>query len=132
MTFSVECQKRNPREEEKMPEYVEAVRPWVKRKQSRKITVKTALGIAGGALAAALAWGVPAAAQTSAGGSPSYSASGELIRPSDYREWVYVTSGLGMTYGPAPAAGEQTPMFDNVFVGPEAYREFLRSGTWPD
>src|SRR4051812_47265247 len=34
-----------------------------------------------------------------------------------------------MTYGPAKAA---EPRFDNVFVTRAAYREFLRTGTWPE
>jgi len=39
---------------------------------------------------------------------------------------------MGMTYGPnGPAAGED-PAFDNVFVNPAAYREFVKSGAWPD
>jgi hypothetical protein len=63
---------------------------------------------------------------------PRYAADGRLLRPRDYREWVYVTSGLGMTYGPAEAAEGEEPRFDNVFVTRPAYREFLDSGTWPD
>jgi Cytochrome P460 len=63
---------------------------------------------------------------------PTYTGDGRLIRPLDYREWVYVTSGLGMTYGPAQQAGNRSPLFDNVFVNRTSYREFLRSGTWPD
>jgi hypothetical protein len=55
-----------------------------------------------------------------------------VMRPAGYREWVYLTSGLGMTYGPAQPASNQPPLFDNVFASPAAYREFLRSGTWPD
>jgi hypothetical protein len=64
--------------------------------------------------------------------APGYSSSGELVRPLDYREWVFVSSGVGMTYGPAAAAAGRPPRFDNIFVTPEAYQEFLRSGTWPD
>jgi Cytochrome P460 len=64
--------------------------------------------------------------------SPSYARDGNLIRPLDYREWVYVTSGLGMTYGPAKATDNASPRFDNVFVTQPAYREFLKSGKWPD
>jgi hypothetical protein len=62
---------------------------------------------------------------------PRYTAAGQLVRPDDYREWIYVTSGLGMTYGASdqPAALER---FDNVFVTPRAYRVFLQTGTWPD
>jgi hypothetical protein len=57
---------------------------------------------------------------------------GELIRPPDYREWVFLASGLGMTYGPnRPQAGESAP-FNNVFVNPEAWRAFMKSGKWPD
>ena len=69
---------------------------------------------------------------------PIYNAAGELVRPDDYRQWVFVSSGLGMTYGPAqaaPAPGAQAarpPMFDNVFVTRSAYRTFMSSGTWPD
>jgi hypothetical protein len=64
--------------------------------------------------------------------APGYSASGELVRPLDYREWVFVSSGMGMTYGPAAATAERAPRFDNIFVTREAYQEFLHSGTWPD
>ena len=78
------------------------------------------------------AWSLSSHAQTRSSGAPAWSPSGQLERPVDYREWVYLTSGLGMTYGPAQAAAGQHQMFDNVFVTPDAYREFLRSGTWQD
>jgi hypothetical protein len=61
---------------------------------------------------------------------PRFTENGELVRPDDYREWVFLSSGLGMTYGPNAAPGE--PRFDNVFVHPEAYRAFLSTGKWPD
>jgi len=96
------------------------------------LVMKTGSGLACCVFAAVFAWSWPSAAQTRAAGGPVYSGTGQLIRPADYREWVYVTSGLGMTYGPAQAAAGRTPRFDNVFVTPDAYREFLRSGKWPD
>jgi hypothetical protein len=74
----------------------------------------------------------PAARDVSGGQAPSYTAAGELVRPADYREWVFVTSGLGMTYGQAQAAANRPPMFDNVFVTRDAYRTFVNSGRWPD
>ena len=46
-------------------------------------------------------------------GEPQYTASGELIRPSDFREWMFVTSGLGMTYN-QPTGAARTPNFTNV------------------
>ena len=61
---------------------------------------------------------------------PSYTADGELRLPEDYREWVYLSSGFDMSYNPAISMDQH--MFDNVFVNPEAYQSFLKTGTWPD
>src|SRR5688572_13153686 len=71
-------------------------------------------------------------AQTPVSDGPQYAPDGRLVRPLDYREWVFVTSGLGMTYGPAQPATGRPPLFDNVYVNRSSYREFLRSGAWPD
>jgi hypothetical protein len=78
-----------------------------------------------------------APAQTPAPGAATdgarFTADGKLQFPGDYRgEWIYLTSGLGMTYGPTqPAAGEPR-FFDNVFVNPQSYRAFMKTGRWPD
>jgi hypothetical protein len=61
---------------------------------------------------------------------PTYTADGKLVLPADYREWVYLSSGLGMSYSEKAPGGE--PMFDNTFVDPQSYRAFLRTGSWPD
>ena len=75
---------------------------------------------------------LPAGAALAAAAAAQYTPGGELKRPAEYREWVFVTSALGMTYGPnAPAAGQPAP-FSNVFVSPAAYRAFAGSGRWPD
>ena len=62
--------------------------------------------------------------------SPVYTADGNLKFPTQYREWVYLTSGVDMSYSPNMSMDHS--MFDNVFVNPEAYRAFLQTGTWPD
>ena len=62
---------------------------------------------------------------------PRFGADNELARPENYREWVYLSSGLGMSYG-ANAPTNPNPPFDNVFVTPSAYRSFLKTGTWPE
>jgi hypothetical protein len=62
---------------------------------------------------------------------PQFTADNQLIRPDDYREWVFLSAGLGMSYGPA-APNSGSPAFDNVFVHPDAYRAFLATGKWPD
>jgi hypothetical protein len=70
--------------------------------------------------------------QAPAANEPTYTSDGQLMRPDNYREWIYLSSGLGMTYGPAASSSTSDPLFDNVFVTPQAYRSFLISGTWPD
>jgi hypothetical protein len=61
---------------------------------------------------------------------PQYTPDAQLKFPADYREWVFLSSGSGMTYGPLARSGP--PQFDNVFVNPESYRAFLKTGRWPD
>jgi cytochrome P460 len=60
---------------------------------------------------------------------PQFSAKNELMLPANYRQWVFLSSGLGMSYS---AQGADHPMFTNVFVPQWAYSEFLKSGNWPD
>lgn len=62
--------------------------------------------------------------------SPMYTSDGNLKFPTNYREWVYLTSGVDMSY--SPNMSKEHSMFDNVFVNPEAYKAFLQTGTWPD
>ena len=78
------------------------------------------------------AWAVASSISAQQPAAPAFTTAGPLVRPLDYRSWVFVTSGLGMTYGPAKPAEGQPPLFDNVFVTRDAYNEFLRSGAWPD
>lgn len=63
--------------------------------------------------------------------APTYASDGNLLAPSHYREWVYLTTGIDMSYTSANSAPGQS-LFDNVFVNPTAYRSFLKTGTWPD
>ena len=61
--------------------------------------------------------------------TPQYTADHKLLRPENYREWIYLSSGLGMNYSPV-SMGED--MFTNVFVPQWAYQAFLKSGKWPE
>jgi hypothetical protein len=63
--------------------------------------------------------------------APGYTAGGKLVAPTHYREWVYLTSGIDMSYA-AESAPPDHHMFDNVFVNPSSYRSFLATGAWPD
>jgi Cytochrome P460 len=59
-----------------------------------------------------------------------FTPSNQMLRPEKYREWVWLSSGFGMSY--QPRASAENPDFDNVFVNPTAYRAFLATGRWPD
>lgn len=61
---------------------------------------------------------------------PRFNSANQLEFPKNYREWIFLSSGRGMTYGPA-ADPNGAPQYDNVFVNPEGYREFVKSGKWP-
>jgi hypothetical protein len=63
--------------------------------------------------------------------TPLYTSDGNLVAPANYREWIYLTSGLDMSYTAENATPDHS-MFDNVFVNPSAYRSFQHNGTWPD
>ncbi len=69
-------------------------------------------------------------AKADGGNAPKYTTDGKLKFPGNYREWVYLSTGMDMNYRPSP--GVDQSMFDNVFVNPEAYKAFLETGTWPD
>jgi hypothetical protein len=62
---------------------------------------------------------------------PEYTSASQQKFPEHYREWVYLTSGFDMSYSAAMQMGGHH-MFDNVFVNPEAYAAFVKTGTWPD
>jgi hypothetical protein len=62
--------------------------------------------------------------------TPQYTKSGDLILPPDYRQWVFLSSGIGMTYGDGKA--NPNPPFENVFVNAAAHSGYLKTGVWPD
>ena len=64
--------------------------------------------------------------------APDYTADGKLIPPSDYREWIFLSSGLDMSYLQLRPDVSRGSKFGNVFVNPEAYRAFMKTGAWPD
>lgn len=82
--------------------------------------------------ASSAAAGEPASvAPALANATPQYTADGKLMFPERYRTWVFLSSGLDMSYLKSVGSGGHS-MFDNVFVDPDAYEAFLRTGTWPD
>jgi len=57
-----------------------------------------------------------------------------LLRPEGYREWVFVGSSLGLRYDQNAEKGStnNATRFNNVYLNPAAYREFSRTGKFPD
>jgi len=83
------------------------------------------------ALAAATGLALVAAAQPKTS-ALNYTADGKLVFPKDYRSWVYLSTGVDMSYAELPASVGDAHTFDSVFVNREAYDAFQKTGTWPD
>ncbi len=67
---------------------------------------------------------------SSAGAAQRFTPDGRLRAPTEYREWMFLSSGLDMSY--RKDAGRNLSLFDNVFVNPDAYRAFVQAGKWPE
>ncbi len=65
---------------------------------------------------------------------PRFAPGGQLLTPVGWEAWVMVGSSTGLSYAAAspPAAGAAPGMFHNVYVQPWAYREFVRTGAFPE
>jgi hypothetical protein len=108
--------------------------------------IRPSMIVSGALVAGAVLWPLwgstastlAAAVQSSTPSPLTYTSSGELVRPTDFREWVFLSSGLGMTYSPpaaapsTPGAAARPPAFTNVYVNPSSYRKFTQTGAWPD
>ena len=102
------------------------------------MTVRTMI-ISLGAVAVAVcaaSLAVTVRAQSDSGDGPRYRNGNELVRPGDYREWMFLSSGLGMTYEAErvqeAGSGARPMRFQNVFVNRSAYDGFKETGEWPD
>jgi hypothetical protein len=61
---------------------------------------------------------------------PVYDVKGDMKPPEGYRTWVFVGTSLGLNYG---ASGNEGPgSFHDVYIQPEAYQEYARTGRFPD
>ncbi len=72
---------------------------------------------------------VVAARQNQPADAPAFEGKTTLLRPANYREWVFVGSSLGLSYAPGAGGGE---MYHNVYIKPDAYREFAKTGKFPE
>src|SRR5215204_5472721 len=72
------------------------------------------------------------ARQASGSGELRYVNGSTLALPSNYREWMWVSSNLGLVYEGEASRPDRPPVFTNVFVNPSSYQSFLDTGKWPD
>ena len=102
--------------------------------RGRTIMRKTIVSGSVACLAFAAAMTVALSGQPVANDGPRYENETNLVRPDDYREWTFLSSGLAMAYNEdEPAGGATGPqLFQNVFVNPSSYRGFMETGAWPD
>ena len=81
-------------------------------------------------------------AKTKTTAGPQYTEKGELKRPIDYRTWVFVGANIGLQYrkeAPETTNREKERHkdskigdFHNVYINPEAYQHYARTGKFPD
>lgn len=68
---------------------------------------------------------------TSSESAPHYDSSGALLRPTGYSTWVFVGGSIGLTY--ETQQHQSSPgEFHDVYLRPESYREYLRTGKFPE
>ena len=74
--------------------------------------------------------------------SPEYDAKGDLKCPTDFPRWVFVGADLGLRYHDdvpnAKARKQDSPKggkpgeFHNVYIRPESYEHYVKTGRFPD
>jgi hypothetical protein len=100
------------------------------RKSTLSLCVATVVFLVAVAVRAALGTGATAEAAQVMDSGPRYKGT-SLLKPTDYRDWVFLSSGLGMEYESATSP-DGSPLFGNVFVNPTSYRSFMKTGKWPN
>src|SRR5262245_44276644 len=74
--------------------------------------------------------------------APQYAGNGDLKLPVNFQTWVFVGANLGLRYRKDvrnvshheqdPQKGPPTGDFHNVYIRPESFEQYLKSGTFPD
>jgi hypothetical protein len=63
---------------------------------------------------------------------PRFTESKELLRPEGYRDWVFIGATLGLSYNEPDEAKRKDPKFHNLFINPSSYREYEKTGKFPE
>ena len=86
--------------------------------------------IAAGAIAAAAFAQSSASAQTQSCYPPEYTASGELILPKNFHEWIFVGSPL--TPNALNGGMANFPEYHNVYIEPCSYDKYKQTNVFPE
>lgn len=62
----------------------------------------------------------------------AFTTGGQLRRPADLDEWVFLGASLGMGYNAAAFDPDSPGQFQVVLMEPRAYRQFVATGAYPD
>lgn len=64
---------------------------------------------------------------------PVFEGKDTLLKPEGYREWVFLGSSLGLRYDNDVEKVRSRPeLYHNVYINPSSYREFSKTGKFPD
>jgi Cytochrome P460 len=103
---------------------------------NRSIWTLAACAAAAAAVTVALQ---PGAGTAQSASDPQYASNGNLLRPKDFHTWVFVGSNLGLGYAKEVAANTVREMarpqlgeYHNIYLKPEDYAAYVRTGTFPD
>lgn len=99
---------------------------------SRTRALAAVMFVLGAGIVALLAGQMLKTAHAATAAAPAYDTNGNLLPLTNYREWVYLSTGIDMSYTAKSDGMQRQSMFDNIFVNPEAYRSFQQTGKWPD
>jgi hypothetical protein len=94
---------------------------------TRKTGMVLALALAAAMVPAVAAVQSPA---TPASVMPRYDKDGALLLPSDYRQWVFAGSSLGLSYSEGAPSTMNMEMFHETLMEPTAYKHFVDTGTF--
>ena len=64
-------------------------------------------------------------------GEPRFAEGNQLLRPEGFREWIFVGASLAMSYDKEKSA-EGHPTFHNIYINPESYSEYKKTGRFPE
>jgi len=64
---------------------------------------------------------------------PEYDSQGNLLRPAGFEKWTVVGTSIGLSYSDDKDRDPKNPgMFHNVYMQPQAFDHFVRTGEFPE